>query len=147
MRFLKFGPAGGPFDDIEPISTGDADKQNISTIQVFTGETIDRIIVKYMLGTSSFSIQHGESGGGGANPVFVTDGEPITAVEGYVGIFDTTVEIKGLLFRTPRKVSAFFGHQTAAPFLFQAPPNGEIFAFFGRKGLFLDALGVHVRLP
>jgi hypothetical protein len=149
--FFKLGPAGGP--DGGPFDDGrNPNERNISSVQVFSGETIDRITVAYLIGTTSaLPVQHGESGGGGPNPAFdinVNGGERLTKVEGFVGIFDTTVEIMGLKFSTNRgRQSGLSGRSTQAPFVFEAPPNGEIFAFFGRQGLFLDALGVHVRLP
>jgi hypothetical protein len=148
--FIKLGPAGGP--DGGPFDDGqNRDQRNISSIQVFSGETIDRIVVGYVIGTTSaLPVQHGESGGGGPNPVFnidVNGGERLIKVEGFVGIFDTTAEVMGVKFFTNRgRESVLSGRRTQAPFVFGVP-NGEIFAFFGRKGLFVDALGVHVRFP
>jgi hypothetical protein len=150
MTILKLGPAGGSgggsFDD-----SADPDRRIITSVQVFSGDTIDHITVVYTLGkTITSPVQHGESGGN-PNPAFNLDtngGELLTKVEGFAGFFDGTFEIMGLSFTTNfGRQSPLFGHRTNAPFVFEAPPKGEIFAFFGRKGFFVDALGVFVKLP
>jgi hypothetical protein len=76
-------------------------------------------------------------------------------VEGYLGDFDGTFEIVGIRFAARRlnvsRVSRLYGHATGRPFTFQAPQvdqlYGQIYAFFGRSGLFVDALGVRKSLP
>jgi hypothetical protein len=139
------GPLGGPFDDDEGVNEVAGDRQ-IASVQVFSGETMDRMIVGYLQGSTPIPpIQHGGSGGGGPSEVFIIDvlgGEQITKVEGWVGVFDGTAEIFGLKITTNRKTSGVLGRVGPSHFEFPAPPGGHIFAFFGRQGLFVDALGV-----
>jgi hypothetical protein len=72
-------------------------------------------------------------------------GERITRIDVFPGIFDTTYEVVGVRFATNYKQSDIFGHNAGECLSLEAPPNGEIYAFFGRQGLFVDALGVYVR--
>ena len=80
----------------------------------------------------------------------VEQGERLVEVSGHFGIFDTTVEITGLQFGKRDREGRLIRSDEAGPkqgqfFNHPARPNEEIFSFFGREGLFLDALGFHVR--
>jgi hypothetical protein len=145
---FQLGPAGGtgggPFDDGVDL--------DIASVQVFSGATLNHLNVIYVdhNGTPR-EIQHGGAEGGGPSSTFAIDvlhGERVTEVNGFVGIFDGSTEIFGLDLATNRnRKSGLLGREGPSRFQFSAPLNGSIIGFWGREGLFLDALGVHVFDP
>jgi hypothetical protein len=96
-------------------------------------------------------IQHGASNGGGVFPAFdlvLGAGERLHKIEGWAAFFDGTLEVHGLKFTTTTgRQSGVLGAVAGQEFVFDSPPNGEIVGLWGRQGLFLDALGVFVRVP
>lgn len=77
-------------------------------------------------------------------------GERLVGISGHFGFFDTTVEVTGLQFKKRDRegritTSDEFGPGQGQFFNHPVREKEEIFSFFGREGLFLDALGVHVR--
>lgn len=149
------GPGGGPFNDVHDHLGGFdglARTASIASLSVNAGETLDHLRVTYQSGSTTLGpIQHGVSDGGGAFPAFnplLSAGERLRKIEGWLAFFDDTLEVRGLRFTTTTgRQSGVLGGTSGQPFVFEAPPNGEIMALWGRKGLFLDALGVFVRVP
>ena len=161
MNIFPLGPSGGAgggfFDDVVDqlggFGTGGfAEAASISRLVVHAGETVDNLQVTYQSqGSTIGPIQHGASNGGFVFPVFtlvLAAGERLKKIEGWLADFDGTLEVRGLRFTTTTgRQSGVLGATSGRVFLFEAPKGGEIFALWGRKGLFLDALGVFVRTP
>jgi Jacalin-like lectin domain len=138
------GTGGGPFDDGEGL--------DIASVQVFSDATLNHLNVIYQdhNGTPR-EIQHGGAEGGAPSSTFGIDVihlERVTEVNGFVGVFDGGTEIFGLELVTNRgRTSGLLGREGPSRFQFKAPVNGSIIGFWGRQGLFLDALGVRVFDP
>ena len=159
MRIFPLGPSGGPgggfFNDIDDRLGGFgglAWTASIASLIVNAGATLDHLQVTYQSGNETLGpVQHGASNGGAVFPAFdllLAAGERLGRVEGWLAVFDGTLEVRGLRFTTTTgRQSGVLGGATDQPFTFEAPPGGEIMAFWGRQGLFLDALGVFVRVP
>jgi hypothetical protein len=141
------GTGGGNFDDF-PVDDG---KHNIATVQVFSGDTMNHMVIEYMVGTVlQPPVQHGAAPGGLPSPFFVIDvvnGERLIAVNGFVHVFNSTTQISGLELITNHKSSGLLGVRGQVNFTLPAVPGGSIVALFGRKGAFVDALGVHAFFP
>ena len=150
------GGGGGPFDDFKDrFQNNGLGFPSIVTLQVNAGATLDHLRVTYLSpelagepdrGLST--VQHGASNGGGALPPFILSGEKLVIIEGWLNIFNGTLQVCGLRFTTSsNRQSGVLGSSTDHGFNYQAPfPGGEIVILFGREGLFLDALGVYVRV-
>jgi len=120
---------------------------------------MDRMLVGYLveneeggrpLPPANLTVRHGGSDGGQPSEPFFIDvlgGEIIIQIEGWVGNFDGTTEIFGLVIHTNRKTSPVLGLTGPLYFNFAAQPGGHFFAFFGREGLFVDALGAYEVIP
>jgi hypothetical protein len=157
MGIFPLGPAGGIggrfFNDVDDQLggvNGLARTAVITRLAVNAGETLDHLQVTYQSGAQTVGpVQHGESNGGTLFPAFLlAEGERLHKIEGWLRVFDGTLEARGLRFTTTTgRQSSVLGETTDNPFVFEAPPNGELIAFWGRQGLFLDALGVFVRVP
>jgi len=160
--FVPLGPSGGIggafFDDVTdtlggPLGGFDGPGATASILQlgVNSGLTLDHLEVFYQLPDGSiFRAQHGASNGGARFPDFVIslgDQEKLVKVEGWLHIFDGTLEVRGFNFTTNFRQSGVLGAKTDNQFTFQNLPNGEIMAFRGKHGLFFDAVGVWVRIP
>jgi hypothetical protein len=157
MSALIEGPSGGaggrPFDDVEKFLGGPAalSTASILSLQVNAGDTLDHLQVTYQQGVSTIDVQHGTSPGGVAFDAFLLDlsqGEKLIRIDGALHFFNDTLELRGLQFTANSgRISGVFGAFTGERFKYEAPSNGEIFALWGREGLFIDALGVFVRVP
>jgi hypothetical protein len=159
MHTFPLGPSGGTgggfFNDIEDKLggfNGLGSTTAIASLQVNAGETLDHLQVTYQSGATTIGpIQHGASNGGGAFPAFdlvLAGGERLRKIEGWATFFDGTLEVHGLKFTTTTgRQSGTLGGVAGQGFAFEAPSNGEIVGLWGRQGLFLDALGVFVRVP
>jgi hypothetical protein len=151
---LHGGGGGGQFDDftqsLQPNGLGFV--THISTLEVNAGATLDHLRVSYQIETdpngSPLTIQHGASNGGAVFPSFVVfRGEKLVRIEGWLDVFNGTLQVRGLRFSTnSNRDSGVLGASTSNPFNVAAPSGGEIVALWGREGLFLDALGVYVRV-
>jgi hypothetical protein len=78
--------------------------------------------------------------------------ERLVRVEMWCHVFDGTYELGGLRFtkRIPQvggvsyQTSDVFGSDSGDYYDLSAPENSSIKCFFGRHGLFVDALGIYV---
>jgi hypothetical protein len=158
MFIFPLGPSGGTgggfFNDIADQLGGfnGASAASIARLQVNAGATLDHLQVTYLSeGITIGPIQHGASNGGAVFPafdLFLAGGERLSKIQGWLGVFDGTLEARGFNFiTTTGRQSGVLGATTDQPFFFEAPANGEIMAFWGHQGLFFDAVGVFVRVP
>lgn len=159
MHIFPLGPSGGTgggfFNDI-PDQLGNfnglAFSTSIARLEVNAGDTLDHLQVTYQSGSTTIGpIQHGVSNGGAMFPAFdlvLAAGERLSKIEGFLAYFDDTLEVHGLKFTTNTgRQSGLLGGTADRKFVYEAPNGSEIMALWGRKGLFLDALGVFVRGP
>jgi jacalin-like lectin domain-containing protein len=157
MPVFPLGPAGGgggrPFNDFFDVQGGfQAPPASVATLDVNAGQTLDHLLVTYRSGGTTFPpVQHGASNGGSHFHTFFINldgGERLITVHGWLNVFDGTLEVRGFQFATNfNRHSDVLGANTGEAFFLDAPPNGEITAFWGRQGLFFDAVGVMVRIP
>jgi hypothetical protein len=158
-KVLYGGTGGQAFDDY--FRFGRPDELWISSLQVNVGDTIDHVVVNYALtGTPDMHpLQHGSSNGGTVLPPFVIDidnGELLFKVEVYFDSFNRTFQISGLRFTTIQtdyrsgefkfRTSDLYGSDTGPTYISLQAPLGQgcICAFWGRQGLFFDAIGIYV---
>jgi len=154
------GPDGNTFDDVtgpNGIGMNNAYFTTITSLQVNHGDTLDHLIVSYQVKGEPFGpIPHGRSGGGQQlAPFLIGDREKLVKVEGWLHVFSGTQELNGLRFtkrepdgrlRDSGVLGSWGGND---PFMYDISyiPDAEIIAFYGRQGLFVNALGVWIRTP
>jgi hypothetical protein len=117
----------------------------IGGISLRSGLYVDQLQILYRnpsTGQLAFGPTHG-GGGGGPSSFALNPGEFITQVSGRAGKY-----VDAITFLTNEGRSfGPFGGGGGAPYRFpdQLQPNVEVFGFFGRSGLYLDAIGFHTR--
>jgi len=157
--FIMLGPSGGgggrPFNDFFDVLggfSGPGATASILSLAVNAGQTLDHLRVTYRSpGTGALGpFQHGASNGGNPSPPFFINldaGEKLMLVEGWIHVFDGTLEVGGFKFTTNFRQSGVLGSDSGQHFSLPAPANGEVIAFWGRQGLFFDAVGIIYRTP
>jgi hypothetical protein len=152
------GVGGGFFNDIDDTLGGFGGPgftASIVQLQVNHGASVDHLQVSYRSGGTTFPpVQHGASNGGAQSffDIQIDAGQRLVTVGGFIHVFNGTTQVGGLQFTTldPQgnvQTSGLLGVQEGQGFVFDASPfGGEIMAFWGRQGLFCDALGVFVRV-
>ncbi|KAF6998551.1 hypothetical protein CFC21_014666 [Triticum aestivum] len=141
----KLGPWGG---------SGGSDKdiveapRRLESITVSSGSIIDSIKFSYV-DQAGQKHTSGPWGGSGGNPNTIVLGasEFVKEVSGTYGIYDADQHniIMSLKFITNVKAYGPFGEANGTPFTIPVENNSSIVGFFGRSGIYLDALGVYVR--
>jgi hypothetical protein len=141
---VVYGPCGGNggsiFDD--GIYTG------VRQIVLSRGVGISSIKVEYdRNGLSMWGNRHGGSTGAFKTDRIVFDYpfEILTSITGYFGsiLFRGPTVIKSLTFQTTRRNYGPYGEEHGT-FFSSKSAEGMITGFHGRKGWYLDAIGVHV---
>ncbi|KAK2640083.1 hypothetical protein Ddye_027878 [Dipteronia dyeriana] len=141
---IKLGPwggAGGAGWDFNP----GADS-SITDIQIGHGEVVDHLFIK-SLNRKTGQIESGTHGGsGGANSLISINRpeEHITSISGTTKYFGGHVVIESLTFQTNKTVYGPYGLTTGDAFGIPIE-FGEVVGFFGRAGLYIDAIGVYVK--
>ncbi|XP_037482907.1 mannose/glucose-specific lectin-like [Triticum dicoccoides] len=140
----KLGPWGG---------SGGSDKdiveapRRLESITVSSGLIVDSIKFSYVdqAGQKHTGGPWGGSGGN-QNTIVLGASEFVKEVSGTHGIFDKDQHhiITSLKFITNVKAYGPFGEAKGTPFTIPAEKNSSIVGFFGRSGIYLDALGVYV---
>lgn len=130
-----FGGGGGSlFDDRDQVPPG----TRITGVTVRSGTRIDAIQMVLASGTLT---AHG--GGGGTRVAFTLGAnEYLTSIEGRSG---TRVDSLRMRTNTGRPSAWFGASGGSANYAVSAPAGYEIFAFFGRAGSELDAIGACMR--
>ncbi|MBI5877992.1 MAG: hypothetical protein HZB53_10090 [Chloroflexi bacterium] len=130
-----FGGTGGrEFSDKDQVPAG----VRITGVNVRHGSRIDAIQVVLSSGTLP---AHG-AGGGGFTNFSLAANEYITGIEGRTG---TRVDSLRIRTNTGRTSVWFGGSGGSLPYSLVAPAGYEIFAFFGRSGEEVDAIGACMR--
>jgi hypothetical protein len=166
------GDRGEEFDDFTWL--GGPDDAYVYSLQVNHGETLDHLVVTYLQGGQQHVRTHGGDGGSTVYDPWVIDvnnNERLVKVELWLHFYSgDTYELNGLRFTksiwrpghplTFRPSPLFGGggdpqvlevpgaSDPQAPWRrahSKDPVPGEICAFFGRQGTFVDALGIWVR--
>ena len=151
--FPTGGTGGQEYDDW--IALGRPDYFGIYSLQVNVGDTLDHLVVTYSLGGGHYPvIQHGSSNGGHPNPPFILDvihDEFLVKVDVFLDNFNRTFQVVGLRFTTSKPTPGGLVYRTSDIYGYlgtevSLEPNvrGVIPAFWGRQGLFVDALGIYV---
>jgi hypothetical protein len=156
------GPGGNEFDDAS-YTANSPSNADIMSLQVNHGDTLDHLAVLYFQPGNprgdEFWIQHGSSNGGNALPPYTIDlsprggprGERLVRVEMWCADYNGTYQLNGLRFT---KATGPQDHQPPSPVYgsavgdyvnLNAQPDGAICWFYGRDGLFVNALGIYVR--
>ncbi|GLJ34077.1 hypothetical protein SUGI_0685090 [Cryptomeria japonica] len=131
------GRGGSPWDD--GIYSG------IRKIVVRFGTVIDSITVEYdQNGQSVWSGRRGGDGGGQPEKVeFDYPNEVLVSISGKYYNFNDLILVTSLTFHTNHKKYGPFGNYGGHDFV--TPSVGcKIIGFYGRSGLYLDAIGVHL---
>jgi hypothetical protein len=155
MPYKPWEPQGGgggqDFDDF--MDLGGPEDAFVYSLQVNHNGTLDHLVVTYQQGNRFPVFPHGTSDGGTHLREFTIDlrsGERLVKVELWHHEFDGTRELNGLKFWTNfGRPSDLFGNPDDTYASFDATllrgQSCEICAFFGRQGLFVNALGVYAR--
>jgi hypothetical protein len=137
-----YGPAGGnggsAFDD-ENLSQG----LQIRTVYVWYGDYIDAIQVQYEDPATRMLKLSDRHGGYGATKLAIIMLQPdefITGISGRTGKFVDSLTLATTLVRYPR-----YGGSGGDNYYNYPDQPEEVFAFSGRSGSYLDAVGIHTR--
>jgi hypothetical protein len=143
------GPVGGGGgSDFDDSTIGDMDQLEIIQIRVRAENSrfVNSIEVLYRNRLTGEHVQgdhHGGQGGTEHPPVTLEAGEFITEIEGGAGQF-----VDSLTFRTNLRFVGRFGGEGGHPYHLPESPivsDTEVFAFFGRSGTLIDAIGIKTR--
>ncbi|XP_038716895.1 jacalin-related lectin 3-like isoform X3 [Tripterygium wilfordii] len=99
-----------------------------------------------MNGQAIWGTKHGGSGGIRLDKItFDYPSEILTKISGFYGstIMRGPIVVKSLTFHTNKRKYGPFGEEQGSSFL-SGTDTGVIVGFHGRKGLFVDSIGVHV---
>ncbi|KAI4967235.1 jacalin-related lectin 10-like [Hordeum vulgare subsp. vulgare] len=142
----KLGPWGGNGGGDKDIL--EAVPRRLESITVSSGSIVDSIKFSYVDQTGQKHNAGPWGGSGGNQNTFVLGAsEFMKEVSGTFGIYDKDRHniITSLKFITNVKTYGPFGEAKGTPFTIPAQKNSSIVGFFGRSGIYLDALGVYVR--
>ncbi|XP_020101450.1 mannose/glucose-specific lectin-like [Ananas comosus] len=110
-----------------------------------SGKTvIDSLAFEYVLDGKAY--EAGPWGGSGGNPsqIVFESGEYLTAMNGTTGPFNQVANIlRSLTFVTSIRKYGPFGVEEGTPFSVPVA-NGRIVGFYGRSGVYVDALGIYL---
>ncbi|CAN1824127.1 Jacalin-related lectin 3, partial [Linum perenne] len=119
----------------------------VRQVIIFHGAAIDSVQFEYdKKGSSVWSEKHGGTGGIKTNKIgFDYPSEILTHITGYYGSTFSRgpTIIRSITFHTNRRKYGPFGDEQGTCFT-SGSNNGKIVGFHGRKGNFLDSIGVHV---
>ncbi len=136
------GNGGGPFDD-EALAQG----LEIRNVLVWFGAYIDAIQIQYenpMTRELTWSPRHGGTGTSKLAMITLKPDEFITEISGRTGRFVDSLTLNTTLFRYGRYGG--LGGENDYEFPDPEPEQPEeVFAFFGKSGAYLDAVGIHTR--
>lgn len=133
------GDGGSPFDD----------GKHTGVRQIYISRNIGIVYIKVLYEENGQAVWGRRNGGTGGfktdKVVFDYPYEILTHVTGFYGptMISSTI-IKSLTFHTTKGKYGPFGEEQGIPFSTKLK-EGMIVGFHGRKGLFLDAIGVHVK--
>ena len=139
------GNGGGAFDDASIVNM---DQLEIREIVIRSGDYIDSIEFLYhnRVTDELLPSPHHGGNGGGENRIILNPGEYIVEIRGRTGKY-----VDALTLQTNQgRVFGRFGGTGGGPD-YDAPSQQEmeagheVFAFFGRSGQYLDAIGIHTR--
>ncbi|MFI1729200.1 jacalin-like lectin [Streptomyces acidicola] len=153
----KYGPSGGtgggPYDIQPPIETNttlDTTPWVISSIEFKSGAHLDSITVAYRnIATQEirFTPVVGGSGGGPNPPLTMEKGVHIWHFKGFFWQYVDQLTIEygkdnpGLSYTTNWNSIG----DAATDFDYEVESGKEVIGFWGRGGLYIDSIGVHVR--
>jgi hypothetical protein len=125
------GVGGGSFDD-NPAS-------QVRKVAIYSGTYIDKIILQYADDTTS---SHGGPGGELLHPPLeLGDGEFLNGVEGAYDQY-----LNWIVFTTSaNRTFGPFGVASGRTFILTQIPGFAITSFFGRSGVYVDALGFYIQ--
>ncbi|KAE8769856.1 32 kDa protein [Hordeum vulgare] len=142
----KLGPWGGNGGGDKDIL--EAVPRRMESITVSSGSIVDSIKFSYVDQTGQKHTAGPWGGSGGNQNTFMLGAsEFVKEVSGTFGIYDKDRHniITSLKFITNVKTYGPFGEAKGTPFTIPVQKNSSIVGFFGRSGIYLDALGVYVR--
>lgn len=139
----KLGPWGGNGGGDHDVTEA---PRRLESITVRSGWIIDSIEFSYVdqAGQKRTAGPWGGQGGN-RNTIQLASSEFIKEVSGTVGAHEGKTIITSLKFVTNEKKYGPFGRETGTHFTVPVQNNGSVVGFFGRGGIYLDAIGVYVR--
>jgi hypothetical protein len=148
----EYGPFGGhggnEFDDAT-IANMDQLEIGEITIRADSGRFINSIEILYRnphTGELVPSDHHGGPGGTENPPIVLNPGEYIVEISGRETQFVDSLTLQTNQGRTFGRFGGLGGtNDYDAPSRQEMNAGNEVFAFFGRSGEFLDAIGIHTR--
>ncbi|CAN6372835.1 unnamed protein product [Urochloa humidicola] len=141
----KIGPWGGKGGAPQDITDASTIK-HLESITIRSGLVVDSIQYSYVdYAGQTHSAGPWGSSGGGPQTIQLADSEFVTQVSGTTGIFNGATLVTSIKFVTNLKTYGPWGQENGTPFTVPVQPNGRVVGFFGRGGLYLDAIGLYVR--
>nr|CAD1816961.1 unnamed protein product [Ananas comosus var. bracteatus] len=120
----------------------DGNPTRVSKIVVRSGQAIDSLAYDYDQDGKTF--EAGPWGGSGGNPLRYDSGEFLTAINGTTSPFNNVANIlRSLTFVTNIRKYGPFGVEEGTPFSVPVT-NGRVVGFYGRSGVYVDALGIYL---
>ena len=146
----NYGPFGGEggyeFDDA---TIANMDQLEIGEITIRSGRFIESIEILYRnphTGELVQSDHHGGPGGTEDPHIILSPGEYIVEIRGRTGQFVDSLTLQTNQGRTFGRFGGLGGSADYdAPSQQEMNAGNEVFAFFGRSGEYLDAVGIHTR--
>ncbi|XP_020102118.1 protein GOS9-like [Ananas comosus] len=138
---VKLGLWGGNGGNPRDI---DGNPTRVSKIVVRSGQAIDSLAYDY--DQDGKTVQAGPWGGSGGNPTTIVfqAGEFLTAVNGTTSPFNNVANmLRSLTFVTNVRKYGPFGVEEGTPFSVPVT-NGRVVGFYGRSGVYVDALGIYL---
>ncbi|KAG2640833.1 jacalin-related lectin 3-like [Panicum virgatum] len=141
---LKIGPCGGPGGYAQDIEEG---PKRLESITVRSGVVVDSIEFSY-IDHAGRRRSAGPWGGHRGNPhtIHLDADEFVTEMAGTIDKFDINNDtvITSLKIVTNLQTFGPWGDENGAPFTIPVQSGSGIVGFFGRSGVYLDAIGVYV---
>ncbi|CAM0878531.1 unnamed protein product, partial [Alopecurus aequalis] len=141
----KEGPLGGPGGSNFDIPLGPVPPQRIKSITIRSGGAINSLAYSYIdqAGNEQTSGPWGGTGGSVQKTIDFPQGETLKKVIGTTGVFDKIEIVTSLTFVTSQGNTYSYGKATSNQFNIPKNNTDEVVGFFGRSGIYLDALGVY----
>ncbi|KAJ4805298.1 Mannose-binding lectin superfamily protein [Rhynchospora pubera] len=139
----KAGPCGGSGGQLRDMDLTGVTR--IIKVGVRHCDTVDAIIVYFERDGHEECIGLWGEHGGHLTEFYLQPNEYITSVKGHLGYFKHIYLVRSLTLETNLATYGPYGQQDGIPFELPAI-NGEIIGFHGRSGMYLDAIGIYIKV-
>ncbi|KAK1578892.1 hypothetical protein Q3G72_033927 [Acer saccharum] len=142
---VKLGSWGGPGGVTWDFNPGS--DSSITEIVIAHGDIVDSVSFKSFNRTTGKTVSSGKLGGSGGviDKISINgkSGEYLTSIRGTTNDFLGIFVVESLTFHTNHNNYGPYGLTNGSAFNIPLE-NGEVVGFFGRSGIYVDALGIRV---